>query len=381
MKTRQFSWLHQIFCASPGGFSNIRTELARHQNALDVLRSGLSYHVTKLLQSPDISLAEQALLSQILPELRLPYTTSLPQAVSVRDNQTSEDQWDLVEPLNRSGDTGGAILLLHTLLAEVCYEANDHGVRLEMLHHVGTDFIQRVTVILDRLNITLMPEERRILEEPAVVILPFNLISHTLLMCPRIETREFTRMSFAWHWIRHDFMIRVQTDPVVDLCILRWHAFYLLDGWVYNLEDAFGQSYAHVVLLVAGGNDILTKNIIKRVLLDGKDPSLLGSKSLRQDGHTLLAYAAATGLEQTFAYLLDRWVVDPQPGVEDPFSKPLSLIATLGNINMIRRLLAVPDLRMTRVRLRQAETEAKWYDQHHMVEWLQKEAREMGDSR
>lgn len=249
-----------------------------------------------------------------------------------------------------------------------------------MLHYVGTHFIQRMTVVLDKLGINLIPEERGLLEEPAAVILPFSIIFHTLLDSPSTETGNLTPISFVWHWIRHSFMVRVQTDSIVVLCISDWEDFYYLDEWAYGLEDAFGHSYLHAVLLQAGKNDEFANDIVEYVLSNGKDPRLLGSKSLRHDGFTLLAYAAATGLEQTFSFLLDRWVVDPQPSVEDAFTVPLRIIARTGNVNMIRHLLAVRDLRVTRAQLQQAETAARWYGQYHFINWLQWKATEMEDS-
>lgn len=114
VKYRQLYWIEDILRGTSAEFSNMETELPRHQHALNVLKIGLSYHITRLLNSPDISLAERALLFQILPELGLAYTTSPNETVCSWSSQTPEELWDLVESLSRSGDTGGAILLIHS---------------------------------------------------------------------------------------------------------------------------------------------------------------------------------------------------------------------------------------------------------------------------
>lgn len=345
VKERQAVWLNNFLHSTEthlpfGNVLDFTTcgNLVAYKSAVTSLKAALSLHINRLLKFPTLSPAGRISLCQLLSDINLadtrPYVLQEP---SDLDKEAHEEQWHIVKTLSQSGDIGGAILVLHSYLVRNLGEV-DEGHAIGMLYRLGSELSRRISEILIKLDIKLGSEEKKTLEDPGVVIIPFA----TLLRYTRstLLDEEFTRRSLAWHWIR-DSAMKAWASELPNSSLEALNAAFIIDEEC-GLEDIFGQSHLHVLFLLED-DDKFTTCKVKREGVRGTDVTSLGSMRLRQDGFTLLAYAAATGLEKTFAHLLGIWPVVPVPCMEHPYHKPMMLSAWHGGIHIIRLLLAVPD--------------------------------------
>lgn len=234
--------------------------LVSYRRAVTSLQAGLSLHITRLLKFPNMPPAERISLCQLLSDVNLAYKTPCVLQVPICLIEEAEgNEWHTAELLSQSGDIGGAILLLYSLLvgSDPWADPGLRGLAIEMLHRLGSELSRRMTGILDKLDIKLHSEEKGALGDPGVIILPFTVMPH-FSRCPEFREEEFTRESLTWHWIRNAVLKAWDPEhPAACLDIL--HGKHFSDMDECGIEDIFGHSYLHVALLIMGRGLFISK--------------------------------------------------------------------------------------------------------------------------
>lgn len=224
-----------------------------------------------------MSLAERISLCQLLSDVNLAGTRSyVLSELHSSSKEAHENLWHTVETLSQSGDIGGVILLLHSDLGRECIWCRaNQGLAFELLHRLGFELSQRVSEILDKLDIKPGLEVKKALGAPGVLILPFAVMPH-VLVCRHPWGEEFIRESLTWHWIRDSAMKDWDPEHPADWLDCQ-DCYNLSDYLEYGPEDIFGQTPLHISILLKHGDNFAADRI-SRASLDGIDVTSLGAK-------------------------------------------------------------------------------------------------------
>lgn len=187
------------------------------------------------------STAERMLISQLLVDLKTSFSTSTSGIEASRFEKefgSGDDQRNLAALLSQTGDYNGALTLLHSIPS--------HRIRqpdLSRIVEIGTLLCARTKKIPEVLGTDDDPMYSAVFECMDVLVLPYNLMAHSLHN--RTGFENFIKHSFTWPWIRRRIQAVLKDQPEGPLD-------YSATTLDFQFRDCFGHSLLHAAVISLG---------------------------------------------------------------------------------------------------------------------------------